>query len=104
MTTEQLKPASLHEAFPHEEARAIAKKLEFHCTPKDVNWLNIAEIKLAVFSNSCLSKHIPDPAILQREVNANVGERNDKANHFKWRFSTQDARRKIARLYPCVSA
>lgn len=28
------KPASLYEAFPPEEARAIARRLEFHYTPK----------------------------------------------------------------------
>ena len=31
------KPASLYEAFPPEEARAIARKLEFHYTPKPVS-------------------------------------------------------------------
>lgn len=44
------KPASLYEAFPPEEARAIARKLEFHYTPKHGIWLNIAEIELAVLS------------------------------------------------------
>ena len=98
------KLASLYEAFPPEEARAIAKKLEFHYTPKHGSWLNIAEIELAVLSNSCLSKRIPNAETLQREVDANVRERNAKAIPVKWRFTTQDARRKLARLYPRVSA
>ncbi|HRC59725.1 MAG TPA: transposase, partial [Candidatus Propionivibrio aalborgensis] len=42
------KPASFYEAFPPDEARAIAKRLEFHYTPKHGSWLNIAEIELAV--------------------------------------------------------
>ncbi|MEF8730587.1 MAG: transposase [Candidatus Accumulibacter meliphilus] len=33
------KPASLYEAFPPNEARAIAKKLDFHYTPKHGSWL-----------------------------------------------------------------
>lgn len=37
------KPASLYEAFPPEEARAIARKLEFHYTPKHGSWLNSAK-------------------------------------------------------------
>ena len=98
------KPASLYEAFPPEEARAIARKLEFHYTPKHGSWLNIAEIELAVLSNSCLSKRIPDAETLQREVQANVRERNAKAIPVKWRFTTQDARRNLARLYPRVSS
>jgi DDE superfamily endonuclease len=45
------KTASLYEAFQPEEARAIARKLEFHYTPKHGSWLNIAELELAVLSN-----------------------------------------------------
>jgi hypothetical protein len=98
------KPASLYEAFPAEEARAIARKLEFHYTPKHGSWLNIAEIELAVLSNSCLSKRIADAQTLLSEVQANVRERNTKAIPVNWRFTSQDARRKLARLYPCVSS
>ena len=97
------KLASLYEAFPPEEARALARKLEFHYTPKHGSWLNIAEIELAVLSNMCLSQRIPDEQTLCREVEANVRERNAKATPVKWRFSTQDARRKLARIYPRVS-
>ena len=32
--------ASLYETFPAEEARRIAKRLEFHYTPKHGSWLN----------------------------------------------------------------
>jgi len=97
------KPASLYEAFPPDEARAIAKKLEFHYTPKHGSWLNIAEIELAVLSNMCLSQRIPDEDSLRQQVEANVRERNAKATPVKWRFTTQNARRKLARLYPRIS-
>ena len=86
-----------------DEARAIARKLEFHYTPKHGSWLNIAEIELAVLSNSCLSRRIPDETTLRLEVNANVRERNARASPVKWKFTAQEARRKLARLYPCVS-
>jgi hypothetical protein len=56
------KAASLYEAFSAEEARATARKIEFHYTPKHGSWLNIAEIELAVLSNMCLSQRIPDEA------------------------------------------
>ena len=34
--------ASLYETFPAEEARRIARRLEFHYTPKHGSWLNPA--------------------------------------------------------------
>jgi hypothetical protein len=98
------KVGSLYEAFPADEARRIAQKLEFHYTPKHGSWLNIAEIELAVLSNTCLSRRIPDEGTLRREIEANVRERNRKAQPVNWRFTTQDARRKLARLYPSVSS
>ena len=94
--------SSLYEAFPPEIARSLVKRLEFHYTPKHGSWLNIAEIELAVLSNSCLSRRVPDEHTLRREVDANVRERNAKASPVKWKFTAQDARRKLARLYPCV--
>lgn len=97
------KYASLYEAFAPEEARAIARKLEFHFTPKHGSWLNIAEIELAVLSNMCLSQRIPDEDTLRNHVEANVRERNTKATPVNWRFTTQQARRTLARLYPVIS-
>jgi hypothetical protein len=98
------KMAFLYEAFPAEQARELARRLEFHYTPKHGSWLNIAEIELAVLSNMCLAQRIPDKERLRSEVEANVQARNAKATPVNWRFTTQDARRKLARLYPCVSA
>ena len=40
--------ASLYETFPAEEARRIARRLEFHYTPKHGSWLNMAEIEFSV--------------------------------------------------------
>lgn len=95
---------ALYEAFPAEQAHDLARRLEFHYTPKHGSWLNSAEIELAVLSNMCLSRRIPDKDTLRREVDANVKERNLKATPVNWHFTTQDARRKLARLYPCVSS
>jgi hypothetical protein len=36
---------SLYEAFPPEQARRLASRLEIHHTPKHGSWLNIAEIE-----------------------------------------------------------
>ena len=39
-----------YETFPAAEARRIAKRLEFHHTPKHGSWLNMAEIEFSVLS------------------------------------------------------
>ena len=97
------KPASLYEAFPAEQARNLARRLAFHYTPKHGSWLNIAEIELAVLSNRCLSQRIPNKEQLRRAVEANVQQRNRQGKPVNWRFTNQDARRKLARFYPRVA-
>jgi hypothetical protein len=52
--------ASLYEAFPAEEARRLARKLDIHYTPKHGSWLNIAEIELAALTKQSLNRRIPD--------------------------------------------
>ena len=94
------RPASLYETFPAPEARRIAKRLEFHYTPKHGSWLNMAEIEFSVLSRSCLKQRLPDEETLRREVQALVKERNAAQATIHWRFNTQDARTKLHRLYP----
>ena len=94
------RPASLYETFPAPEARRIAKRLEFHYTPKHGSWLNMAEIEFSVLSRSCLKQRLPDEETLHREVQALVKERNAAQATIQWRFNTQDARTKLHRLYP----
>ena len=92
--------ASLYEAFPAVEARRIAKRLEFHHTPKHGSWLNMAEIEFSIFSRSCLRKRVPDEDALCREVGGLELERNGAQARINWRFSILDARTKLHRLYP----
>ena len=92
--------ASLYETFPAADARRIAKRLEFHYTPKHGSWLNMAEIEFSVLSRCCLKQRLPDEDALGREVQALVRERNAARVGIKWRFKTQDARSKLHRLYP----
>ena len=94
------RPASLYETFPAAEARRIAKRLEFHYTPKHGSWLNMAEIEFSVLSRCCLKQRLPDEQALRRETQALVRERNAARTTINWRFNTQDARSKLHRLYP----
>lgn len=97
------KVASLYETFAPEEARRIAKRLEFHHTPKHGSWLNMAEIELSVISRQCLDRRIGDEATLKHEIKKLEEERNAACAKIEWRFTTEDARRKLHRLYPSTS-
>jgi hypothetical protein len=93
-------PASLYAAFPPAEAKRIADKLEIHPTPKHGSWLNMAEVEIAVLSGQCLDRRIPDLDTLSTEVAAWEDERNGTATTIDWRFTTDDARIRLRRLYP----
>ena len=94
--------ASLYKKFDPKEARRILNKLEFHYTPKHGSWLNMAEIELSVLSRQCLDCGIPDQETLKQKVQAWAKNRNDHSVPMKWRFTTQDARIKLERLYPKI--
>lgn len=95
---------SLYEAFPPEEARRIAEKLEIHYTPKHGSWLNVAEVELRVLTVQCLSRRIADSATLRREVAAWEKARNESDAHVDWQFTSADARIHLKQLYPRIQA
>ena len=94
--------ASLYKAFPPEEAWRLLDKLEIHYTPKHGSWLNMAEIELSILSRQCLDRRIPDQEALKIEVAAWQAKRNAIARPMEWRFTTEDARIKLKKLYPTL--
>lgn len=92
--------ASLYEAFEPEEARRLARRLEIHYTPKHGRWLNIAEIELSALNSQCLDRRIPEIPLMKTEVAAWQRDRNNRAAPIDWRFTTENARIKLKRLYP----
>ena len=94
--------ASLYEAFPPDEARHLAERIEIHHTPKHGSWLNMAEIELSVLRRQCLDRRLPDFEALQAEVTAWQDRRNADGRPLQWRFTTDDARIKLRRLYPSL--
>jgi len=92
--------ASLYETFQPEEARRLARRLEIHYTPKHGSWLNIAEIELSALNSQCLNRRIPNIDLMTKEVAAWELDRNNRAATIDWRFTTEDARIKLKRLYP----
>lgn len=97
--------ASLYEAFTPAEAKRIAMKLEIHHTPKHGSWLNMAEIEGSVMRRQCLDgRRIADREQLARELRAWEERRNAKGACVNWRFSLDDARVKLRRLYPSIES
>jgi hypothetical protein len=95
-------PASFYEAFAPEEAHRLANRFEFHYTPKHGSWLNMAEIEFSALGRQCLARRIPDKTCLTTEVSIWEKERNGSVVKVLWRFTTADARIKLAHLYPRI--
>ena len=91
---------SLFATYPPEEAWRLARRLEFHYTPKHASWLNMAECELSVLSRQCLNRRVPSKDELTAEVAAWVAERNRIEAKIVWTFRVADARRKLDFLYP----
>jgi hypothetical protein len=96
------KPSSLYEAFPPEEAKRLWDRFEFIYTPKHGSWLNMAEIELHVLNRQCLNRRIGDLDTMSKEVKAWQRDRNNKDAKIDWRFTNDEARIKLKRLYPTL--
>ncbi len=91
---------SLYQAFAPERARALYERLEIHYTPKQGSWLNMAEIELSVLTGQCLNRRLDAKEKLVREAAAWERQRNAAKARIDWRFTTDNARIKLKRLYP----
>jgi hypothetical protein len=95
-------PACLYERFAPAEARRIASKIEWHYTPEHGSWLNIAECELSVLKRQCLKGRVPTLEAVEQKASAWQDRRNEAQVTIDWRFTTDDARIKLKRLYPIV--
>lgn len=95
--------AAFYETFPPEEARRLARKVEFRYTPVHGSWLNMVEVELSVLVRQCLGKRrLAYIETLRREARAWAEERNRLGASVDWRFTTTDARVKLRKLYPSI--
>jgi hypothetical protein len=95
-------PASLYEAFPPDQAKHLADRLEIHYTPKHGSWLDMAEIELGILGRQCLDRRIDSAEDLTREVAAWEAARNASEAKVNWRCTTENARIRLRRLYPSI--
>ncbi len=94
--------SALYETFPPAEARRLLCRLDLHYTPAHGSWLNMAEIEFSALGRQCLNRRIPDEDTLSEVVAAWESSRNRHQTTITWRFTTQDARIKLHRLYPSL--
>jgi hypothetical protein len=91
---------ALYETFTPEEARRIAKRLEFHYTPKHGSWLNMAELEFSVLVRQCLGRRIATAEELNEVIAAWERARNAAQTKIEWSFRVADARKKLHWVYP----
>ena len=94
--------ASLYEAFEPATARRFAEKLEIHYTPKHGSWLNMAEIELSVLSRQCMNDYFENAEQLSKQISVWEQKRNADHTSIDWRFTMDDARIKLRKLYPSI--
>lgn len=78
-----------------EEGKRIARKIEWHYTPKHASWLDQAEIEIHSLEQQCLRRRIPDFHTMQSEVAACVRKRNQDQCGINWQFTREKAIQKF---------
>ena len=96
-------PGSFYGHFEPEQAFGLAKRFEWHYTPKHASWLNMVELEFSALSKQCLDRRIDTMNVLEREVLAWVKVRNERRVSVDWQFSVSAARVKLARHYEDAS-
>ena len=80
-------------------AARLLSRVQLHHTPKHASWLNMAEIEIGILTRQCLDRRIPTRQCLQSEVAAWQRNRNAQRRTIEWKFTRQDADRKLGRHY-----
>lgn len=80
-------------------ADKLLRRVQFHYTPKHASWLNMAEIETGILTRQCLDRRLADRQTLQHEVDSWQRARNATGQTIEWKFTRQDADRKLGRHY-----
>lgn len=90
---------AFYDTFEKEEAEKILSKIEFHYTPTHASWLNVAEIEIGIMDNQCTGGRMKNISYLKREVEAWTKGRNKERCKIDWRFTRNDADKKLSKHY-----
>lgn len=91
--------SSFDEVLGVKQARALLRRVMFHYTPTHASWLNMAEIEIGVLDRQCLDRRLADRETMIREVNAWQRRRNKQQCTIDWKFTRQDADKKLRKYY-----
>ena len=80
-------------------AAVLLQRVQFHYTPKHASWLNMAEIEIGIMDRQCTGQRIATVELLQRELAQWQEQRNAAGRGIEWKFTRQDADRKLGRHY-----
>jgi hypothetical protein len=95
--------SSFYEHLPLQRAGELARKIQFHFTPKHGSWLNMAEIEFSALARQCLDRRIKAKDILEKEVLAWTKERNEQAVKIHWSFTVDKARISLKSKYEKIN-
>jgi len=94
---------AFYKAFSPARARSLARRIEFHYTPKHGSWLNIAENELSSLTRQCVAgRRIGGEQELREETSAWSADVNDSQRGVDWQMKVEDARIKLKSLYPKI--
>jgi hypothetical protein len=94
---------AFYEAFLPEEARELARRIDFRYTPKHGSWLNISENELSSLTRQCVTgRRFGDIDTLREEAQAWADDSNEKQRGVDWQFKIDDARSKLKSVYPKI--
>ena len=82
-----------------EAAAALLRRVTFHYTPKHASWLNMAEIEIGIMDRQCTGQRIPAEELLRQQLQHWQHQRNAEGKGIEWKFTRQDADRKLSRHY-----
>lgn len=90
---------SLIETFGKTKANRLLKKIKFIYTPTHGSWLNMAEIEINIMDRQCTGGRIESKEKLASDVKIWSKERNKKQCDIEWKFTRQDADKKLSKHY-----
>jgi DDE superfamily endonuclease len=94
---------AFYESFAPDQARRLVRRIDFCYTPKHGSWLNIAENELSSLTRQCVAgRRFGDARTLRAETKAWSSDVNSTQRGVDWQMKIDDARCKLASVYPKI--
>ena len=90
------------EAFPPGEAERLASRFEARHTPRHGSWPGMAETGVGCLMRHGLPARVGSFDEMGRLTAAWEADRNARARTVEWRLAVDDARERLAHLYPKI--